>query len=104
LSVASDGRSWLIQVGQAVLAVVPPETSWQSLPAGVKGAIFTSGGPSEWQGSGKGVSVIQVAANSRAGLPVRGVLQALGGAAIDRTDRLGTVELVASGSQFIPAQ
>jgi hypothetical protein len=104
LSVASDGRSWLIQAGQAVLAVVPPETSWQSLPAGVNGAVFTSGGPSEWLGPGKGVSVIQVAANSRAGLPVREVLQALGGAAIDRTDRLGTVELVASGSQFIPAQ
>jgi glycosyltransferase involved in cell wall biosynthesis len=104
LRAAPDGRTWLIQSGPAGMAIVPPQTSWQSLPAGVDTAIFTSGGPAEWQGPGKGVSVIQVAANSRAGLPVRAVLQALGGAAIDRTDRLGTVELVAAGSRFIAAQ
>jgi hypothetical protein len=73
------------------------------LPAGVDAAIFTSGGPAEWQGPGQGVSVIQVAVNSRAGLPVRAVLQALGGAAIDRTDRLGTVELVAQDGHFVRA-
>lgn len=100
LNQASDGRSWLIQVGQAVLAVVPPETSWQRLPAGVSGAIFTSGGPSQWQGPGQGVSVIQVSSNSRDGLPVRAVLIALTGAPIDRTDRLGTVELVAVDGRF----
>jgi len=104
LNTGSDGRTWLIQSGLARIAVVPPETNWQSLPADIDAAIFTSGGPAEWQGPGQGVSVIQVAVNSRAGLPVRAVLQALGGAAIDRTDRLGTVELVAAGSQFIPAQ
>jgi competence protein ComEC len=100
LSVASDGRSWLIQAGQAVLAVVPPETSWQSLPAGVNGAVFTSGGPSEWQGPGQGVSVIQVSPNSRDGLPVRAVLHALTGAPLYRTDRLGTVELIETGGGF----
>jgi len=100
LRTASDGRTWLIQSGPAGLAIVSPQTSWQSLPAGVDAAIFTSGGPAEWQGPGQGVSVIQVAANSRAGLPVRAVLQALGGAAIDRTDRLGTVELIAEGGHF----
>jgi hypothetical protein len=103
LSTAPDGRTWLIQSGQAAMAIVPPDTSWQSLPAGIDGAIFTSGGPAEWQGPGQGVSVIQVAANSRAGLPVRAVVQALGGAAIDRTDRLGTVELVADGARFVLA-
>jgi len=95
-----DGRSWLIRSGGARMAVIPPETSWLSVPADIEAAIFTNGGPLEWQGPGRGISVIQVAANSRAGLPVRAVLQALAGAAVDRTDRLGTVELVATGSGF----
>ena len=82
--------------------IVPPDTSWQSLPASIDAAIFTGGGPAEWQGPGQGVSVIRVAANSRAGLPVRAVVQALGGASIDRTDRLGTVELLAEGGHFRP--
>jgi competence protein ComEC len=94
LSLASDRRSWLIQTGNAVLAVVPPETNWQSLPAGINGAVFTSGGPAEWQGPGQGVSVIQVSSNSRDGLPVRAFLQALTGAPIYRTDRVGTVGLI----------
>jgi competence protein ComEC len=102
LSVASDGRSWLIQSGRAVLAVVPPETSWQSLPAGVNGAVFTSGGPTEWQGPGQGVSVIQVSSNSRNGLPVRAFLHALTGAPLFRTDRVGTVELVEAAAAFSP--
>jgi competence protein ComEC len=100
LSLASDGRSWLIQTGNAVLAVVPPETSWQSLPAGVNGAVFISGGPPEWQGPGQGVSVIQVASNSRDGLPVRAFVRALTGAPLYRTDRVGTVELIETGSGF----
>jgi competence protein ComEC len=100
LVMASDGRSWLIQVGQSVLAVVPPETSWQSLPAGVDGAIFTSGGPAVWQGPGQGLSIIQVLTNSRDGLPVRAVLHALTGAPLYRTDRLGTVELIETGRGF----
>jgi competence protein ComEC len=99
-SQASDGRSWLIQADKAVLAVVPPETNWTSLPAGVSGAIFTSGGPSRWQGPAQGVSVIQVSSNSRDGLPVRAVLRALAGAPLYRTDRLGTVELIETGSGF----
>jgi beta-lactamase superfamily II metal-dependent hydrolase len=100
LNTAPDGRTWLIQSGSARVAIVPPETGWQSVPPDVDAAILTSGGPADWLGPGKGVTVIQVAANSRAGLPVRAVLQALGGAAIDRTDRLGTVELVATESGF----
>lgn len=100
MSLASDGRSWLIAGGQALLAVVPPQTTWQSLPAGISGAIFTDGGPAEWQGPGQGVSVVQVSSNSRDGLPVRAFLRALTGAAIYRTDRLGTVELTAAPPGF----
>ena len=65
------------------------------------GAILTSGGPADWLGPGQGFTVVQVAANSRDGLPVRAVLQALNGAPLYRTDRLGTVELVAAASHFL---
>src|SRR5439155_22723695 len=102
LNLATDGRSWLIQNGRAVLAVVPPQTSWHSLPSGVSGAIFTAGGPAAWQGPAQGFSVIQVAAHSRDGLPVRAFLQALGRAGVYRTDRLGTVELVGTPLGFRP--
>ena len=44
-----------------------------------------------------------VAANSRDGLPSRGVLDALRGAAIYRTDRLGTIELVLVDGRIQPA-
>jgi competence protein ComEC len=100
LSLAGDSRSWVIQAGRAMAAVVPPQTSWQSLPADLDGAIFTGGGPLEWQGPGQGFSVIQVAAASRDGLPARALLQALRGTPLDRTDRLGTVELVARDGRF----
>jgi beta-lactamase superfamily II metal-dependent hydrolase len=99
---AGDGGSWLIQAAGSSVAVVPPQTGWQSLPADVDGVIFTSGGPTEWQGPGRGFTVIQVAANSRQGLPVRSVIQALGGAPVLRTDRLGTVELVGGATGFVP--
>jgi beta-lactamase superfamily II metal-dependent hydrolase len=104
LHVGADGRTWLIQAGLAGAAIIPPETSWSSVPAGIDAAIFTSGGPPDWQGPGRGVSVIQVAANSRAGLPVRSVIQALSGAALYRTDRLGTVGFVSAGASFTLAQ
>lgn len=102
VSLATDGRSWLVHTGRGVLAIVPPETSWLSLPGDLDGAIFTSGGPAEWHGPGQGFSVIQVAANSRQGLPVRAVLHALAGAPLFRTDRLGTLELVADDGRFRP--
>src|SRR5207249_9935686 len=50
---APDGRTWLIQSGQARMAVIPPETSWLSMPADIDAAIFTSGGPPDWQGRGR---------------------------------------------------
>jgi competence protein ComEC len=102
ISSAGDYRSWLIQAGRAILALVPPETSWHAMPPGVSGAIFTSGGPPEWQGPGPGVSVIQVSSNSRDGLPVRAFSQALKGAPLYRTDRLGTVELIEASAAFSP--
>jgi len=100
LSVAADARSWLIQAGTSMVAVVPPQTSWSSLPPHLDGVIFTGGGPIEWHGPGQGFSVIQVAANSRDGLPVRAVLQALQGAPVYRTDRIGTAELIETASGF----
>ncbi|HEX3629842.1 MAG TPA: hypothetical protein VHW91_05190, partial [Candidatus Dormibacteraeota bacterium] len=69
-------------------------------PPDVDGVIFTGGGPPDWQGPGRGFSVIQVAANSRDGLPVRRVVLALRGAPVERTDRLGTVELIDGGNGF----
>ena len=65
--------------------------------------MLTNGGPPDWQGPGQGFSVIQVASNSRQGLPVRAVLQALTGAGLYRTDRLGTVELVERQGGLSPA-
>ncbi|TMD84460.1 MAG: DUF4131 domain-containing protein [Chloroflexi bacterium] len=103
LNLAGDGRSWLLAAGHAVLALVPPETNWSSLPTDIDGAIFTSGGPQQWQGPGHGFGIIQVSANSRDGLPARGFLQALSAALIYRTDRLGSVELVERGGRFRPA-
>ena len=100
LSQASDAQSWLIRADNAVLAVVPPETSWTSLPVGISGVVFTSGGPTDWHGPGQGFSVIQVSSNSRDGLPVRAVIHALTGAALYRTDRVGSVELVSSAAGF----
>ena len=102
LRLGADERSWLIRTGQSALAIVPPQTSWQSLPPDIDGAIFTSGGPLEWHGPAHGFTVIQVAANSRDGLPARTVLLALRGAPIYRTDRLGTVELGGTMLGFRP--
>jgi competence protein ComEC len=102
MSLAADDRSWLIQAGRAILAVVPPQTSWSSLPADLDGAIFTGGGPLNWQRPGQGFNVIQVAGSSRDGLPARGLLQALRGAALYRTDQLGAIELVATDERFRP--
>jgi beta-lactamase superfamily II metal-dependent hydrolase len=102
LALAGDSRSWLIQAGGAMVAVVPPQTGWSSLPSDLDGAIFIGGGPLEWQGPGHGFSVIQVAANSRDGLPARHLVQALRGAPVYRTDRLGTIELTALAGHFRP--
>jgi beta-lactamase superfamily II metal-dependent hydrolase len=100
VSLAGDGISWLIQTASGRIAVIPPQSAWMSSPTEVDGDIFTSGGPSDWQGPGRGFSVIEVDKNSRDGLPIRAVLQAMAGAPIYRTDRLGTVGLVDSPTGF----
>ena len=100
LTPGGDGRSWLIQAAGRSVAVVPPETSWQSLPSGIDGVVFTSGGPAEWQGPGHGFTVIQVAANSGQGLPARSVVHAATGAPLLRTDRVGSVQLIGAAAGF----
>jgi len=97
---AGDERSWLMQAASGRVLIVVPETPWTSLPPDVDGAIFVNGGPSEWQGPGQGFSVIEVASNSRDGLPARPFTVALSGAPVYRTDRLGTVELTEQGGRF----
>ena len=84
--------------------MVTPSSSWSQLPPGFAGAIFTQGGPPEWDDPGaQGFAVIQVAKGDRAGLPARAFLQGLGSSAVLRTDRLGTVEIVLGETGFQPA-
>ena len=97
----SDGKTWLVGAQGAVLAIIPSDTGWASYPGGVRAAIFTDGGPQAWSPSERGdLAVIQVATQSRDGLPARGFLRDLSPAAVLRTDRVGTVELVILGSRF----
>lgn len=100
LRLAADGRSWLIGASSRRLAIIVADTNFLTLGADTDGAIFTAGGPADWQGPAHGFSVIQVAANSRDGLPARAVLQALHDAPLYRTDRIGTVELVEHDGHF----
>ena len=103
LRLAADGRTWMVDTGGTELAIIPPDTGWIGYPAQVHCAIFLDGGPDAWTpGRAGDLAVIQVASQSRDGLPARGFLQDLGGVPVLRTDRLGTVELVASGSRFAP--
>ncbi len=102
---SSDQRTWLVDAGQARLAIIPPDGDWRGFPVPMTTAIFTRGGPEEWPASdGAGIAAIQVAANSRDGLPAHTFLQVLQGTHIMRTDRLGTVELVSGNSGWSPAR
>src|SRR5579864_11587 len=100
LSPAGDGLSWLIQTATGRIAVIDPQTAWLSAPADVQGVIFDDGGPTDWQGPGRGFSVIEVDRNSRDGLPTRALTQALAGAPVYPTDRLGTIELAPVDGRF----
>ena len=64
--------------------------------------IFTQGGPQTWDDPAPALAVVQVDANSRNGLPARAFVQALSGSHLMRTDRLGTIELVATDGRFRP--
>jgi len=101
---ASDGRTWLIASHGALLAIIPSDTGWAGYPAGVRAAIFTDGGPQAWSPPEHGdLAVIQVATQSRDGLPARGFLRDLSPAAIARTDRAGTIELFVGAAGWQPA-
>ena len=85
------------------MAVVTPACTWEQLPPGVPGAIFTEGGPQEWDDPGaRTFAVIQVAKGDRAGLPARAFLSGLGSSTVLRTDRLGTVEVLLVPNGFQP--
>jgi hypothetical protein len=99
---AADGRTWLVTAGRPELAIIPPASGWVQFPSAVHAAVFTDGGPEAWSPQPGALAVIEVASQSRDGLPARAFLQDLGGMTVLRTDRLGTVELVASGSRFVP--
>ena len=101
LRLAADGRTWLVDAGGAALAIIPPDTGWSGYPTGVQSAIFTDGGPQAWAPPDRGdLAVIQVASQSRDGLPAHAFIRDLAPATVLRTDRLGTVELIAAGSRF----
>jgi hypothetical protein len=101
LRLAADGRTWLVDAGNAELAIIPPDTGWVSYPVQVHAAIFLDGGPEAWTpGRAADLAVIQVANQSRDGLPARGFLRDLDRITVLRTDRVGTVELVVVGSRF----
>lgn len=102
---AADGRTWLVDAEGAELAIIPPDTGWVSYPAQVHAAIYLDGGPEAWTPSRAGdLAVIQVANQSRDGLPARGFLRDLGRMTLLRTDRLGTIELVIGASGWQPAR
>ena len=102
LRLAADGRTWLVNAKGAALAIVPPDTGWVSYPAQIRAAIFLDGGPEAWTPARAGdVAVVQVANQSRDGLPARDFLRDLDLATVLRTDRVGTVELTVVGSRFL---
>ena len=100
----ADARSWVVQAEAATLAIIPPDTAWHTLPASVRAAVFTGGGPASWDVTPSPcLAVIQVALHSRDGLPARPLLQALGACQVLRADGAGNVELVARSTAFAPA-
>src|SRR5207245_2674748 len=100
LRLAADGRTWLVNAKGAALAIVPPDTGWVSYPAQIRAAIFLDGGPAAWTPARAGdVAVVQVANQSRHGLPARDFLRDLDLATVLRTDRVGTVERPVFGSR-----
>jgi hypothetical protein len=104
LRLAADGRTWLVSAQSAMLAVIPPDTGWPGYPAGVRAAIFTDGGPQVWSPPERGdLAVIQVASQSRDGLPARAFLGDLAGVSVLRTDRLGTIELLVGAAGWQPS-
>ena len=107
LQPVGDGRSWMVRDGNALVVIagadgqMPAPQGGGSSPAPVP-VIFTQGGPQTWDEPALALAVVQVDANSRNGLPARAFIQAMAGSHLMRTDRLGTIELVATDGRFRP--
>jgi ComEC/Rec2-related protein len=105
LQAASDGRTWVIRAGDAALAVVPADSDWHGYPPHISQAIFTNGGPASWDpAAAPCLTVIQVAPRRVDGLPTRPFLGAVSPCQILRPDQVGTVQLIAAPSGFMPAE
>jgi competence protein ComEC len=96
ISTREGQRAWGVRYGSAELAIVSGDSP--ALP--FESVIFTMGGPDTWELAPPQLAVIQVAVNSRDGLPARALLQALNRTSIQRTDRSGTIELIAIDNRF----
>ncbi len=104
LSPLGDGRAWVVQAANARLAVIPPDSAWHAFSPMLPDAIFTGGGPADWDPSpGPCLAIIQVASPSRAGLPARALLNSLKTCQVLRADIRGIVELVPGPTAFSPA-
>ncbi len=104
LSPLGDGRAWAIQAANASLAVIPPDSPWHAFSAALPAAIFTAGGPPDWDASAPPcLAVIQVASPSRDALPARPLLNSLKACQVLRADLRGIVELIPGPRGFVLA-
>jgi ComEC/Rec2-related protein len=104
LSPMPDARTWMIQSGAAAAAIIPVDSSWHGFFGGLSSAIFTGGGPPDWDGAQRPcLAVIQVSAHRVDGLPARALLGSLRPCQVLRPDATGTVELIAGETAFQPA-
>jgi competence protein ComEC len=100
---ASDSRTWVIRAGSASLAVIPADSDWHGSPPQFPRAIFTKGGPADWDPvAAPCLAVIQVSPRRVDGLPNRNFLDAVNACQILRPDQIGNVELAADDSTFLP--
>ncbi|HEY8737013.1 MAG TPA: ComEC/Rec2 family competence protein [Candidatus Dormibacteraeota bacterium] len=99
----ADARTWVIRSGAATAAVIPPDSSGHALSGGLSAAVFTGGGPPDWDGVAAAcLAVIQVSAHRVDGLPTRALLGSLRPCQVLRPDATGTVELIAGQAAFRP--
>jgi competence protein ComEC len=101
LDFSPDRSGILVRTGAASLELLTPQAQ-DALP-GIQAAIFLAGGPSSWEVAPPPISVVEVAAASRTGLPARQFLRGLDGSHILRTDRLGNVQLISGPAGFLLA-
>jgi beta-lactamase superfamily II metal-dependent hydrolase len=103
LQPASDSRTWVIRAESASLAVIPADSDWHSSPPQLSDAIYTNGGPADWDPvAAPCLAVIQISPRRVDGLPNRTFLDAVNACQILRADQVGSVELVVTGTRFVP--